>query len=57
MVERRMLISIRMVGNLWYTAWVDAGQPDLKRWVEYKPTEMEIKERREEVRGWNGREH
>lgn len=31
MVERRMRASIVMVGSLWYTAWVDAGQPDLSR--------------------------
>jgi hypothetical protein len=31
MVERRMQGAIRMVGNLWYTAWVDGGQPDLER--------------------------
>jgi hypothetical protein len=31
MVERRMRASIIMVGSLWYTAWVDAGQPDLSR--------------------------
>lgn len=31
MVERRMLASIRMVGSLWYTAWVNAGQPDLSK--------------------------
>ncbi len=29
MVERRMRASILMVGSLWYTAWVNAGQPDL----------------------------
>ncbi|MBU1822158.1 MAG: integrase [Bacteroidetes bacterium] len=28
-VERQMRASVRMVGNLWYTAWVNAGQPDL----------------------------
>lgn len=31
MVERRMRASVIMVGSLWYTAWVDAGQPDLSR--------------------------
>ncbi len=31
MVERRMLSSVEMVGSLWYTAWVNAGQPDLNR--------------------------
>lgn len=29
MVERRMRQSIYSVASLWYTAWVDAGQPNL----------------------------
>lgn len=29
MVERRMRESIFAVASFWYTAWVDAGQPDL----------------------------
>jgi hypothetical protein len=29
MVEKRMVESIRLVGSLWYTAWVNSGQPDL----------------------------
>lgn len=28
-VERRMRNSIKMVGDYWFTAWVNAGQPDL----------------------------
>lgn len=28
-VERRMRASILAVGSIWYTAWVDAGQPNL----------------------------
>ncbi len=31
MVERRMRQSIFNVGSFWYTAWVNAGSPDLKR--------------------------
>jgi hypothetical protein len=31
MVERRLRAAIHMVGSLWYTAWVNAGQPDLKK--------------------------
>ena len=31
MVERRMNAAIYMVGSTWYTAWVDAGQPDLRQ--------------------------
>ena len=30
-VERRMRESIVMVGSLWYTAWVDAGKPNLDK--------------------------
>ena len=29
MVERRMRQSIYAVASFWYTAWVNAGQPDL----------------------------
>lgn len=29
MVERRMRLSITSVASFWYTAWVNAGQPDL----------------------------
>lgn len=30
MIQRRMQQSIYAVASFWYTAWVDAGQPDLK---------------------------
>ncbi|MFT4524041.1 MAG: hypothetical protein ACI85F_000182 [Bacteroidia bacterium] len=29
-VERRMRAAIYTVGSMWYTAWVNAGQPDLE---------------------------
>jgi len=31
MVEKRMNASILTLGNVWYSAWVAAGQPDLDR--------------------------
>ena len=31
MVERRMNASIITVGSFWYSAWINAGQPDLDR--------------------------
>lgn len=31
MVERRLRSSILKTASLWYTAWVDAGQPDLSQ--------------------------
>lgn len=30
MVERRMRSAVKMVGDFWYTCWVDAGQPILE---------------------------
>ncbi|PKP02012.1 MAG: S1/P1 Nuclease [Bacteroidetes bacterium HGW-Bacteroidetes-6] len=31
MVERKLRMSILMVASFWYTAWVNAGQPDLDK--------------------------
>lgn len=44
MVERRMRQSIYAVASFWYTAWVNAGQPDLKNPVNKNFTEEELKE-------------
>ena len=33
MVERRMRAAILSVGSFWYSAWVDAGQPDLDKLI------------------------
>jgi len=44
MVERRMRQSIYAVASFWYTAWVNAGQPDLKELVRQKFTENDLKE-------------
>ena len=52
MVERQMRASIKMAGDIWYTAWVDAGQPVLKELIDYKPTEEELIRRREELKAW-----
>lgn len=30
-VERRMKSAVYSIGSFWYTAWVDAGQPDLSK--------------------------
>ncbi len=52
MVERQMRASIKMIGDVWYTAWVDAGQPNLKELINYKPTEEELKKKIEELKKW-----
>ena len=44
MVERRMRQSIFAVASFWYTAWVNAGQPDLSKLSQEKFTENELKE-------------
>lgn len=44
MIERRMRRSIITLGSMWYTAWVDAGQPDLESLGEAAPNEEQISE-------------
>ena len=44
MVERRMRQSIFAVASFWFTAWVNAGQPDLKQLAETTFSEEELKE-------------
>ncbi len=39
MVERRLRAAISAVGSIWYTAWVDAGQPDLTELQHTPPSE------------------
>jgi hypothetical protein len=34
MVQRKMRQSILSVGSFWFSAWVDAGQPDLNKLIE-----------------------
>ncbi len=41
-VERRMRASIQMVGDFWYTCWVDAGQPDLDKLLQMTPEQLKM---------------
>ena len=41
-VESRMRGSILSVGSAWYTAWVDAGQPDLQTIFDNRKIKEEI---------------
>lgn len=56
MVEQRMRGAIKMIGDFWYTAWVDAGQPDLKSLINYTPTEEELAVRKKELEEWKQRQ-
>ncbi|MCH8330692.1 MAG: S1/P1 Nuclease, partial [Bacteroidetes bacterium] len=42
MVEKRMRESIRNIASLWYTCWVNAGQPDLNKLDVIKVDEKEV---------------
>jgi hypothetical protein len=44
MVERRLRAAVIAVGSIWYTAWVDAGQPDLRSLQNKPPTQELLKE-------------
>ena len=62
MIERRMRQSIYAVASLWYTAWVDAGQPDLTKLTNKNFTEEDLKEFEQINQAWHnnhikGREH
>ncbi len=48
MVERRMRESIQTIGSAWYTAWIDAGQPDLQE-LGLKETSETFKKQQEEL--------
>lgn len=44
MVEARMRASILSVGSIWYTAWVNAGQPDLNHIGDLVYSKEELKQ-------------
>jgi hypothetical protein len=46
MVERQMRASIKAVGNFWYSAWIDAGQPNMENMI--RVPEAELERQREE---------
>ena len=48
MVESRMRNSIQAIGNAWYTAWIDAGQPDLSKLGTLALSEEEKKQQQKE---------
>lgn len=42
MVEKQMRASILMCGSYWYSAWVDAGQPDLKNFRRHELDKQDL---------------
>jgi hypothetical protein len=39
MVERRARLSVQLIGSIWFTCWVNAGQPDLSHIVDNRSKE------------------
>jgi len=44
MIERRMRLSIYSIASFWYTAWVNAGQPDLQGLTNRQFSDTDAKE-------------
>lgn len=62
MVERRMRQSIFAIASFWYTAWINAGQPDLKHLSNNELSAEDLKEFEALNNAWKngrlkGREH
>ncbi len=62
MIERRMRQSVYAVASFWYTAWVNAGQPDLKNLGNKEFSAEDLKEFETLNNSWKnapvkGREH
>ena len=53
MIERRMRLSIQSIASFWFTAWVNAGQPNLKTLVNQKFSAEDAKEFEELNSTWN----
>ncbi|MEO9023307.1 MAG: zinc dependent phospholipase C family protein [Ginsengibacter sp.] len=52
MVERQLRISITDVANFWYTAWVNAGKPNLISLDDPHLTQQNKKNYKNELRAW-----
>ncbi|MEL7004736.1 MAG: zinc dependent phospholipase C family protein, partial [Bacteroidota bacterium] len=52
MVERQMRKAVKTVGDFWYTCWIDAGQPDLNKLIDFEWSEEEIENRKQRWKLW-----
>ncbi|MFN4144658.1 MAG: zinc dependent phospholipase C family protein [Runella sp.] len=48
-VERQMRAAVKMIGDFWFTAWVNAGQPDLSK---LKYGQEDEQSEQEEKKSW-----
>lgn len=52
MVEKQMRASVSATANLWYTAWVNAGKPDLSALDPSELTKRNSKQLKQELKLW-----
>jgi hypothetical protein len=55
MVERQMRRSVKCVADLWYTAWVDGGQPDMDSVKNAEFSQEVLAGRRNDLKTWRER--
>lgn len=53
MVERRMRLAISSIASFWYTAWVNAGEPDLEGLAGQKFSDADLKDLETLNNAWN----
>ncbi len=51
-VERQMRASVKMIGDVWFTCWVEAGQPDLNKIINFELSDFQKKEDEKEEKTW-----
>ncbi len=51
-VERQMKASIKMTSDIWFTAWIDAGQPNLDGFAKAVVEKEEELEEKEIMKSW-----
>lgn len=52
MVERQLKVSIKMIGDVWYTCWVNAGQPNLEGLIDHELSQEVLTQRKKELEEW-----
>ena len=51
-INQQLLRSSRMIADFWYTAWVDAGKPDIKNFLETPYTKEDKQVYKQEFRSY-----
>ncbi|SKB72749.1 zinc dependent phospholipase C family protein [Dyadobacter psychrophilus] len=51
-VERRMKASVKTVADIWFTCWINAGQPDLSELKHFSFKESDKQEQQTESQSW-----